>query len=108
MRECDMKPFFPALCSLIVLSISLACRPTGCLGENAQDNIHGTASEEATLKAYLQKMDDSADTSYVAAVLRFNAKTYPHNPSVLPGKQGASGETVIGAPLQSEALRGTL
>jgi len=41
------------------------------------------------------------------AVLRFNAKTYPHNPSVLPGKQGASGETVIGAPLQSKALRGT-
>lgn len=42
------------------------------------------------------------------AALRFNGKTYPRNPTVAPATraaQGASGETVIAAPLRGNLLR---
>src|ERR1700732_3658792 len=67
-----MKPIFRALVSLTVMSISLACRPTDCSGEGAAGKIQVTASEEATLKAYLQTMDESADSAYVAAFRDLN------------------------------------
>jgi hypothetical protein len=183
-----MKMIFRTFFSLMVVSISLTCRPTDCWGESVAGNIHEPTSGEATLKAYLQTMDASADSAYVAAFrdlngdgvdeaivyllgsnwcgsggcnmlvlrqergswkvvstitivrppvrvlestsngwrdigvwvqgggirrgyeaeLRFNGKTYSRNPSIPPAKyvgQGASGETVIAAPLKSKPLR---
>lgn len=67
-----MKSIFPICFLLIVVSISLACRPTDGLAEGARGNVHETVSEEVTLKTYLQKMDDSTDTSYVAAFRDLN------------------------------------
>jgi hypothetical protein len=63
-----MRSLFTACVSLIVVSICLVCRPTDCRGGDS----NGTPSEQATLKTFLQKVDDSSDTEYVAAFRDLN------------------------------------